>query len=365
MIGVGIIGTGFGAAVHVPGFLALPDVKVVGVASARYERARETAHRFSLDHAFADWRDLVDSPAVDAVAIATPPSCHGPMVLRALAARKAVLCEKPLALTADEAERLHDAATTASVTHAVDFEFREIPAWRYVHRLLTDGVAGRIRHVNVNWVVGSWADPERSWSWRASDAEGGGTLGALAAHAFDYIEWLLGPVASVAAHLATRVASRPDERGLTRAVTSEDCCHLLLELASGVPVSLAISAIAPVGKGHWVEIYGEDTVIVLRNTNVADYARGVEVLVGRRGDDALTPADIPRGLRLTTEFADGRVAPFVSLAQRFIEAVHVRGRMRPSFYDGWRAQLVASAARRAHRERRWVDVDAPTERKDS
>ncbi|MGH7409799.1 MAG: Gfo/Idh/MocA family protein, partial [Candidatus Methylomirabilis sp.] len=90
MVGVGIIGTGFGRQVHIPGLMAVPNARVVGVASRQYERARQVAAEFSLPRHFASWRELIECPEIDAVTIAAPPACHEEMALAALAGGKAV-----------------------------------------------------------------------------------------------------------------------------------------------------------------------------------------------------------------------------------------------------------------------------------
>jgi predicted dehydrogenase len=365
MVGVGVIGTGFGRTVHIPGFLAVRDANIIGVASSRYEKARQVAEEFSLPQCFASWRELIECSEIEAVSIATPPFLHEEMVLAALEAGKAVLCEKPLALNATQAGKMLKAARRVGCVHMVNFEFREIPAWRFVKRIMEAGELGTLRHVNVNWIVQSWANPERSWSWRADRGQGGGTLGALGVHAFDYIEWLLGPIGSLTAHLGIRVSRRPDESGMWRPVNAEDCCHLLLELKGGAPVNLTISAVALFGKGHWVEIYGEDKVLVLGSDHLSDYGKGFAVWEGVGGSAKLQERAIPGEFQSEGESADGRIAPFVKLAQRFIDAVKEdRTDVHPSFEDGFRAQRLMDLARRAHAERKWVNVPALHRRKE-
>ncbi len=359
MVGVGVIGTGFGRTVHIPGFLAVQDATVIGVASSRYEKARQVAEEFSLSRSFATWRELIECPEIGAVSIVTPPFLHEEMVLGALEAGKAVFCEKPLGLNADQAWKMLEAARRARCVHMVNFEFREIPAWQFVKRILEAGKLGKLRHVSIHWIVQSWADPGRPWTWRADRERGGGTLGALGVHVFDYIEWLLGPVRSLSAQLGIRVGQRPDENGIRRPVNAEDCCHLLLELENGAPVNLAISAVAPFGRGHWVEIYGEDRVLVLGSDSLSDYGKGFGVWEGVRGSGKLQKQAVPGEFESEREFQDGRIAPFVKLAQRFIDGVkEERTDVHPSFEEGFRAQKLMDLARQAHTERKWVNVPA-------
>lgn len=359
MIGVGVIGTGFGRRVHIPGLLALRNARVVGVASRRPERARDVAAEFSLPLYFSSWRKLLECPEIRAVTIATPPRFHEEITLAALAAGKAVLCEKPLALNSAQAARMLDAARDTGLAHMVDFEFREIPAWRYAKQLIDTGRLGSIRQVNVAWILHAWADPNRPWSWKVDRAQGGGVLASFGVHVLDYVEWLLGPVGSLSAQLNTRVDKRPDESGAWRKVEGEDCCNLLLQLWNGTPVSIAISTVAAVGKGHWIEFYGEKGVLVLGSNNLSDYGKGFRLWERVKGSDRADDLSIPAEHEFAEEFPDGRIAPFARLAQRFIDAVAGGGvEVHPSFTDGFRAQVLVDAAAESQNTRRWVDISS-------
>ncbi len=356
-VGVGVIGTGFGRTVHIPAFLATRGGTLLGVVSRNCDRAREVTAEFSLSRSFASWRDMLECPEIHAVSIATPPASHQEISVAACAAGKAVLCEKPMALDATQAATMLNAACAAGVVHFIGFEFREIPVLRFAKDLIQSGALGRLRHVNVSWVLHSWGDPRRHWSWRSDRAQGGGTLGALGVHIFDYLEWLLGSIKSLTAHLATRIAERPDSSGLMRPVTSEDCCDLLLELHDGTPITLTVSTVAPFGKGHWVELYGEEKSLTIGSANLSDYGKGFAVCEGKPGSAEARELRLPPEYQFECEFSDGRVAPFARLAQRFIDAITKKEvDARPSFDDGLRAQVLMDAAVEAHSARCWIDV---------
>jgi len=357
MVGVGVIGLGFGRMVHVPGFLAVQNASVIGIASRNSEQAREVATKFSLPQFFSSWKELIECPDIEAVSVATPPSHHEEIVLAALAAGKAVLCEKPLALNSSQAKRMFEAARMAGLVHMMDFEFREIPAWQLAKRIIESGELGPIRHVSVRWIVNSWANQSRPWSWRADRSQGGGALGGWVVHSFDYLEWLLKPIRTLTAHLTTQVLQRPDLSGLSRSVSSEDVCHVLLELEGGVPVSIVVSPVATLGQGHWVECFGERKVLKIGSSNLQDYGKDFQVLIGEPGDEQLRQIPLPSELSLRNQFADGRIALFLRLAERFIAAV-VRNdtTVRPSFEDGYRAQVLIDLAHKASDERCWVQI---------
>jgi predicted dehydrogenase len=354
VIGVGVVGTGFGRMVHVPAFLAVTGARLVGVASRDPERARRTAADYALPRSFATWQELVACPEIQAVSIATPPVWHEEIALAALAAGKAVFCEKPLAMSAAQARRLCEAAQSAHAVGMVDFELREIPAWKYAKHLLSTAEIGRLRHANISWILRSWSDESRPWTWRADSKQGGGILGSHGVHVFDYVEWLLAPIRSIAAHLHTCVPTRPDAAGVLLPVDTEDYCQMLLELEDGTPVSVTISSIACVERGHRLEFCGEKGTLILVSENSRDYARGFEVHLGHR-EDGLQRRIVPNPQPDGRPDEDGRIRPFVSLAQRFVDAVAVGDfEARPSFLDGLRARCLMDAAKESSSERHWV-----------
>ncbi|MFL6282048.1 MAG: Gfo/Idh/MocA family protein [Pyrinomonadaceae bacterium] len=105
-VGVGVIGTGFARTTQLPAWAACRDARVVAVASGRRENAEAAAREFGIPFVADDWRGVVGREDVQLVSIVTPPSTHAEMVAAALAAGKAVLCEKPMAMNAEESARM-------------------------------------------------------------------------------------------------------------------------------------------------------------------------------------------------------------------------------------------------------------------
>src|SRR6185369_6700895 len=121
---IGIVGAGFARTTQIPGFRDCMGAKVVAIASRHRERAAEVAKEFGIQHVAADWQELVERDDVDLVSIVTPPAKHMEIVLAALEHRKAVLCEKPMALNAGEAARMVEKAKAAGVLALIDHELR-------------------------------------------------------------------------------------------------------------------------------------------------------------------------------------------------------------------------------------------------
>jgi predicted dehydrogenase len=336
-IGVGIVGLGFGARVHLPGFRRLkPDgVRVAAVCARDGEAARGLAEREGVPKAYDDWRDLVADAEVDLVSIATPPATHHEIALAALEARKAVLCEKPLAVTAAEADELEAAAAAAGTPALVDFEFRGVPAFRRAHELLAGDAVGRVLQLEVGWHIPSRFRASSGPSWKDSAEAGGGALLSLGVHSFDYVEWLLGPIARLSGWA----------RSLLGGGSSDDSCAALIELQDGTPVTLSISTVARAGHGHVLRFFGEQGSLTLANPELDDYMRAFRL--ERDGEPLFVPGP-------TTE--DGRLEPFVELARELVTAIREGRDPVPSFREGARAQRLCEAVRGSHASGSWVTV---------
>lgn len=338
-IGVGIIGTGFGAAVQLPGFLALQDVRVIGVASRNREKSSDVARMHGLLQTFASPEELIASNDVDLVSIATPQSTHAALVEAAVTAGKAILCEKPFTLSATEASHLLRLAESAGVAHAIDFEFRELPAWRLLKDRLDAGAIGTVTDGEMYWISGSWKDPNRPWGWQCDKAAGGGVISALGSHMLDAAEWLFGRVTMLTATTGIAVPERPDRTtGERKTVTAEDHAEIRMTTIDGAAISLALSNVAQNGAGLGIRIIGTDGILVLDSTSL-EYGRGLRVREGIDDDHLkeLPVTDPPEGV-------DARIPPFLSLARRFADAVRSRDRsFAPSFAEGLRARMLQDA----------------------
>ena len=142
VINVGLIGAGAIARAHALGYAGartycggdLPTVRLRRVAEADAALARSAAERLGFEDWTTDWEALVASSDIDAVSIVTPNFLHAPMAIAAAAAGKHVFCEKPLATTAADAARMVRAAESAGIVHAVDFNYRKVPAVQFIRR---------------------------------------------------------------------------------------------------------------------------------------------------------------------------------------------------------------------------------------
>lgn len=360
-IGVAVVGTGFGQKIHIPGFKHHHRTEVVAVHNRDLTTAQEVANKYEIPHASDRLEEILALPEVTAVSVTTPPFLHYEMGKQVLETGKHLLLEKPMAMNAGEVRELYQLAQSKNLIAMPDFEFRFIPAWQLLAEYLRQGYVGKTRLIKADWIVVSRADPNRPWNWYARQEMGGGALGAVGSHAFDYINWLFGEIKSLSAHLACAIPQRPDPKdgGKLKPVDADDTCLITMELADGTPCQLNISSVTYSGRGHWLEIYGDQGTLVLGSDNLKDYVHGFELWAAPAGRE-LQEVKIPQHLEFPQAFADGRLAPFVRTVDRFVESIDCGESLEPSLKEGVYSQLLMDLTHQSHKERRWIDV--PTQK---
>jgi predicted dehydrogenase len=304
-VGVGVIGLGVGERVHLPGWAALRNdgVRIVSVCGRDPAHAAAAAKLFGAAASTTDWRELVADPAVSLVSIATPPTTHIKISAAALDAGKAALCEKPLGVEAGAAQAVADRSGPPLL---VNFAFRALPELRALRKRVDTAAADDFK---VTWHVSAREDASWLWSWKDDVAQGGGALAMYGVHAFDYIEWLLGPVAEVHGNLTWADGKREDASGTLRPITADHAFRAHMVLASGARGELDVSLTAHSSQ-HRIE--------------VANVALDLPPSPGRGP-------------------GDNRIEPFTALARELVAALRDGRSATPSGVDGVRALTLVEA----------------------
>jgi predicted dehydrogenase len=211
---VGIVGSGFGGAVHAPAYALHPRFEVVAIASPT--SAERVARERKIPHAFPSVEAMLAGVELDVVSVASPPFDHHRSVLAALAAGKNVLCEKPFALTVAQAEEMAALAARAGTATALAFEFRYLPTVRALAELVENGHLGALREIEVARLGRELLEREtrRERGWWFSRERGGGVANAFMPHFFDLANHLSGRTVQ-ATHGLLRTANprRVDAQG--------------------------------------------------------------------------------------------------------------------------------------------------------
>ena len=358
-VGIGIVGTGFARTTQIPGFRDCMGAKVVAVASGHRERAEAVAKEFGIDHVAHDWQELVQRNDVDLVSIVTPPATHMEIALAALEQRKAVLCEKPMALSAEQSARMVDKAKSVGALALIDHELRFLNSRRTMRGMLQTGAIGSVRHCNYVFRSDYRGVLDRQWDWWSDETMGGGTLGAIGSHAIDSFRWMLSlEVAEVLGMLTTHIKERPDKStGQNRTVTSDDEAKLLFRFndgASGTGVTGA-ARLSVVESGRYenrVEIYGSSGALMVEETG--------ELWQSPAGSAAWRPVEVEPD-RIAAGIKESSWARgFTRFSCAILDALRTGKKSVPdgaTFEDGYRVQLVLDAARESNKSKCWVNVE--------
>ena len=359
---VGVIGTSWWTdAMYLPAFTAGEGTVVTAIAGRNAERAGAIAERWQIPHTFTNSEAMLASGLFDAVVIATVNASHHPLAVQALDRGLAVLCEKPLALTLEQAEELRAAAEAARVVTMVPFTYRFMPTTRYLKQLIDDGYLGRPYHLNLRYYAGYGRDGSYLWRFDRRLA-GSGALGDLGSHFLHLAEWFYGEITTLCADLAAMV-DRPehDPDGDPYEVL-DDSAMLLLRFANGAQGFLHASTVAyedtPYGQVHEMDFHGSGGTL----RQLIDWQERQEIWGARVGEGASRRIELPaeawgpvrRDVVVDTYKDVFRLEG--RMVREFVEAVRSGRRVRPDFEDGVRAQRLITAAERSGREGRRVEV---------
>lgn len=357
-VGIGIVGTGFARTTQIPGFRDCMGARVVAIASRNRERAEAVAKEFGIEHVAADWRELVSHKDVDLVSVVTPPATHMEITLAALDQRKAVLCEKPMALNASEASRMVEKAKAAGVLALVDHELRFLNSRRMMRGMLQTGAIGAVRHCNYVFRSDYRGIADRAWDWWSDAAMGGGALGAIGSHVVDSFRWMLSAeVNKVFGMLSTHIKQRPDKAsGGLRAVTTDDEAKLLFRFGDGPQMQDATGAasISVVESGKYenrLEIYGTKGALMVEETG--------ELWLSPTGSGVWRPVQVDQD-HMAQGMREGSWSRgFTAFAVAICEAMRAGKPVvkdAATFADGYRVQLVLDAIRASNESGCWVTV---------
>lgn len=289
-LGVGIVGYGTIARAHCFGYRVAPLVRklpvtpIVTVMSGRNVAAlAAAATAYGVPETVTSWRELVSRGDVDVVDICTPPGTHAEIAEAAAAAGKAVLCEKPLAVSYAQAAAAATAVSLAGVHNAVGFNYRRLPAVALMRAMIADGAVGDVRLWRASWLSDEFTDPATPFDWRFDRTMGGTTIADLGSHLIDMALWMVGDIAEVCAQSQTFISERPlFDGGVTEVgladVTVDDASSALIKFAGGArgTVEMARSAIRR-PCDFTVEVNGSEGTLVF------DYARLNELWYGNVG----------------------------------------------------------------------------------
>ena len=344
-LGWGIVGASATAATSfLPALRSLPPVSsdkgasvtdsiALGIFSHSEHRARAFAEIHAVPHHFLNLGDLLAQPSIHCVYIANHPRHHAQTALAALAAGKHVLCEPPLALTVEEAERVAHTALDRGRILALNFTQRGDPALRTLRELLADHTIGDLLGGRISY-TGLLPTVRQSWRLRE---QGGGVLLDRTAHTVDLLRYLLRDEVE-------QVYSATNQRFLGNEV-EEDVVSIFTMRRHKIAVQTHDSfTVAHTAIG--VEFYGSTGTLTVYDCWRGD--RPSELWLHRHQQSTLVPA--------------APTSPFTATLQAFVQAVRTQGAPLAGGPDGVNNLAVLHAAQLSIGRGRRVAVDLPMRR---
>lgn len=341
LLRIGIVGAGrIARARHLPGFLALPGVKISAVCNRRRESSAHVAREFDIPRVFNNWEDLVDCDDVDAVVVGTWPYLHCPITLAALDAGKHVLTQARMAMNAREAQRMLDKSRERQdlVAMVVPSPYG-LTGDRFMKQLIADGFLRQLREIHVTGFASDLADRHAPLHWRQVARYSGFNMLNLGILHETAQRWVPA-VERVFAHASKLVPKRRDEEtGEKVRVGTADSVQVLTSHEDGSAGMYRLSGVVWHDTGNTIALYGSGGTLVYDLTR--DEIRGAKAR-----EPELKPMTIPDDLR-----GGWRVeADFIDAIREGKPVIHT------SFFTGAHYMQFTEAVARSSRHGEPVDL---------
>jgi predicted dehydrogenase len=381
-LNIGIIGYQFMGKAHSNAYLKAArffDLEVtpnLKVACGRHEAPlRQFASRWGWEDTETSWEKMVTREDIDLIDISSPTHMHKDIVIAAASAGKHILCEKPMALNADEARQMVEAVQAAGVKHMLGHNYRRVPAVQLAKQFIDAGKIGDIYHWRGAYLQDWIVDPGFPLTWHLrKETAGYGPHADLNSHSVDLARYLVGEIASIQCKLKTFVHRRslPDPAMETafEAAASEgtgevnvdDASLMIVEFDNGALGSFEASRFA-LGRKNYnhFEIYGGQGSLGfnLERMNELEYfsgqdddgSQGFKTVMVTESNHPYISSWWPPGHIIGYEHT------FVHEVVDFLRCIYEDKEATPNFHDGLRCMQVLDAAALSNGDGMRVDVN--------
>ncbi|MFX0100070.1 MAG: Gfo/Idh/MocA family protein [Candidatus Hodarchaeota archaeon] len=382
-LNIGMIGYSFMGKTHsnafrqMPRFFypppAFPVMKCIcGRTESKVKAARE---QLGWEEYSLKWEELVTRDDIDIIDNTAPNNAHREPVIAAAEAGKHIICEKPLAMNAKDAQDMADAVKKAGVKAMVAFNYRRVPAIMLAKQLIDDGYIGKIYHFRGTYLQDWIMDPSFPLVWRLQkDVAGSGPHGDLNAHILDLSLMLVGKIAKVCGMTETFIKERPLESaeggdlGAAKSdmskmgkVTVEDAAVFMARFENGALGTFEATRFAK-GRRNFnrFEINGEKGAIVfnLERLNELEFysEEDPKFAKGFRLINATEPVHPYGDKWWPAGHIIGYEHTFTHEIYEFIKAVVDDGSISPNFEDGVYNNKVLDAVLESAEKEKWINI---------
>ncbi len=374
-----IVGTGFIGPAHLEALRRIPNVEVVALVEVNQELANEKAKQLGIPRAYV-FADMLKQDDIDVVHICTPNFLHYSQAKAVLEAEKHVICEKPLAISLEEAEDLVKIAKTTGLVNAVHFNLRYYPMVRQMKVMREKGELGEVYSIMGSYLQ-DWLFLQTDYNWRLEPDKSGDSraIADIGSHLLDITEYVTGlKITQVLADFSTVHKTRlkplkPIEtysgKMLTPAdyqevpINTEDHATVLLRFDNGSKGSITVSQVNAGRKNRLnIEIAGSVSAFEFNSE------RPNELWIGKRekANEQLMkdPSLVHREVSSLVSFPGGHNEGFPDTSKQLFKEVYAAiaaGKQPehpsyPTFADGWRELLIGERIVESNKKQAWITI---------
>jgi predicted dehydrogenase len=351
-----------------------PVLKVAVARPEEKDKLEKFAASWGYESIETDWRKAIARADVDLVDVCMPNNMHHDVVIAAAEAGKMIICEKPLAMSAQEGEAMVAAVEKAGVKNMVSFNYRRVPAISLARQLIDEGRIGRPFHYwatyNQDYTISADVPQGGMAMWRLdAKVAGSGVTGDLLAHSIDTAEWLNGPIARITAVTETFVKERKHaETGKLEPVTIDDACLFLAVFANGSMGTFVSTRYARGRKNYnTFELNGELGAVHfnLENPHLLDFFRYSDPQSGRKIEDHLTGWQTINVTNFEHPYMKNYWVPgctigyehtFINGLADFLASLEGGPAFQPDMRSALRTQRVCDAVLESAKKRTWIEI---------
>lgn len=356
---------------HLPAIQSHPNAEIVGVCGEKARDAKEVRAKYGESaHYFTDIDAMLDATEPDGLIVCTPNNLHYPATMAALRRGIHVVCEKPIAMDAAQAQEMAETAQNNRLLGLSNFTYRGNPALQQMQKMTAQGFVGTPLHISGVY-LGGYAIG-RPPGWRGNrERSGSGILGDLGSHLIDMARYVTGQeFAAVCAHNMTALwnedADLPPRLVRTEAPEvaprNDDSCAFLAEFTSGMQGIFHTSWVALMGaenQRQQLELFGTKGRLRFYASFLGTTLEAMKTGAEHWETVPISGITTPNEGKGAGEdfFRPGRLNS-TNNVHRWLDAIRAgQHEIFPSLTDGWRAQQVIDAVLTASEERRWTDVE--------
>ncbi len=382
-LNIGLLGCGFMGRAHSNAYLQVnhffdrehqPVLKTCYGREEDREKLEKFAKSWNYETIETDWRKIVERDDIDVVDVCVPNFMHHDVVIAAAEAGKIIVCEKPLAMNAAEAEEMTAAVEKAGVANMVSFNYRRVPAIALFKQIIDEGRVGRPFHYratyNQDYTISADVPQGGMALWRLdSRVAGSGVTGDLLAHSIDTAEWLNGPIRKVVAHTETFVKERMHaETGKVEKVDIDDACMFLAVFENGSIGTFESTRYARGRKNYsTMEINGEHGAVFfdLEDPHILQYFKYADPTTGAKIEDHLTGWQRIHVTNFEHPYMKNWWVPgctigyehtFINSFADFLAGLEGGEPFQPDFRSALRTQRVCDAVLDSAKKSQWVEI---------